>query len=524
MSGHRPYQRPVLAALVGTAGLSLLSAAIYALLWWADFGGRAEGADPLTLLSRPEAADTVAGLGEVTVAVLGIAITVVAIIVELAANRYTPRITELFIRDPINASVLSFFAITSALVIATAMSVHGGIYPRVMVVAVVLAMLAALLLVLPYFLYVFDFLTPRSVILRIEGRAVDGLRLARRHPRRTDRARIETATAIEQLGEIALNSVGKKDKAIGIATLNALAEVAENSLATREQLPPTWFDAEALAATDQDFVSFHRDITRRMTDRRTWVEMKVLRQFQGVFAEALHNLADVAHIVAIHTRTLAVLAAEVDDREAVRLCMRFVHTYFRAAINARDVRSAYNVFNEYRTLAESLLAEGRDDLVVEIAERSKFYGQLAFSRQLPFILETAAYDLCTLLEAAYDRGAPSHDPVLAIFLELDREPDGGDHQEASLRGVRKAQTKLAAFYLHRGAEPLARRIFEDMREEDPERLRSIRAEIEALDEPEFWEVSDRGINFDWVPLERRPHLATFFGWFEQLRAAELAAT
>ena len=50
------------------------------------------------------AQNTLGSAGEVVAAVLAIAITVVAIIVELASNRYTHRITELFVREPINFS------------------------------------------------------------------------------------------------------------------------------------------------------------------------------------------------------------------------------------------------------------------------------------------------------------------------------------------------------------------------------------------------------------------------------------
>lgn len=504
-----------MAAFLSTAGLVLVSAALYTVLWWVDFGTSGGGTDPLSLVGHPDAAGTVAGLGEVTVAVLGIAITVVAIIVELAANRYTPRITELFIRDPINASVLAFFAVTSALVLATSMSLYGPSYPAFMVTVVVGAMLLSLVAILPYFLYVFDFLTPRSVVLRIQRRAVDGLTLGTRGDSLVPSGQAELATGVEQLGDIALNSVGKKDKAIAIATLNALSDVAEAAIVARDALPERWFDTEPFAETDQDFVSFHPEITRRVTERRTWVEMKVLRQFQGVFGEALHDSQDVAHIVAIHTRALAILAADTREIEVVRLCLRFMHTYFRQAINARDVRSAYNVFNEYRTLGEALIGTPNEELVLEMADRGRFYGQLAFQRQLAFILETAAYDTCSLLELAYDRSSAIHDRLLHTFLELDREPDGGEHQEASLRGVRKAQTKLATFYLARGEEALARRIFEDMRHEPPERVRSIRRELEAITEPEFWEVSDRGKDFDWVPDAQRAQYPTFFGWFEE---------
>src|SRR5690606_20632937 len=68
------------------------------------------------LLVRPNASSAFAALNnaaEVVAALLGIAITVVAIIVELASNRYTHRITELFVSEPINFGVMGFFVITA---------------------------------------------------------------------------------------------------------------------------------------------------------------------------------------------------------------------------------------------------------------------------------------------------------------------------------------------------------------------------------------------------------------------------
>lgn len=513
---RRPYHRPVLAALTGTLALVVVAGTAYAGLWWLDFGGDPTALDPLTLFGLPDAADTIGGLGEVTIAVLGIALTVVAIIVELAANRYTPRVTELFLRDPINAVVLSLFALTAALVVATSMSLSGPSYPTRMVQIVVVAMIVSMLAILPYFIYVFDFLTPRSVVHRIEEHALIGLRRARRaRGGAVGRARAELRRSVEQLGEIALNSVQKKDKAIAVSAVQALAEIAEHAVQAHPRLPEAWFDVRTIGGTDQDFVSFHPDIIHRITRRHTWVEVKVLRQFQSIVSESLTDLQDIAHIAAIHTRHLAISAHTHDHPHAEQICFDFLHTYFRAAINGRDVRSAYNIFNEYRALAEELLDHGAYDRVLTIAERFQFYGQLAFSRQLPFILETAAYDLCTLLEAAHARQAPCHDALLDVFLELDREPDGGQHQEASLRGVRKAQVKLATYYLLHHETKHARRIFTDMRDEEPERLASIREEIEQTVEPEFWEVSDRGTNFDWLPPERRALMALYFGWFDE---------
>ena len=120
-----------------------------------------------------------------------------------------------------------------------------------------------------------------------------------------------------------------------------------------------------------------------------------------------------------------------------------------------------------------------------------------------------------MIEQAYTNESVVHDDLQEVFLDVDREPEGDRTKEVALRGVRKAQVKLATFYLAVDAEDYARRVFEDMKDELPERLDSIREELEAISQPDFWEVTDRGVNFDYLPPERRSKLTEFFGWFGQ---------
>jgi hypothetical protein len=56
----------------------------------------------------------------------------------------------------------------------------------------------------------------------------------------------------------------------------------------------------------------------------------------------------------------------------------------------------------------------------------------------------------------------------------------------------------------------ADRICADMRGEKPERMASIRAELVAVNEKEFWEVTDRGVNFDFLDPSRKEKLDEFF--------------
>jgi hypothetical protein len=242
--------------------------------------------------------------------------------------------------------------------------------------------------------------------------------------------------------------------------------------------------------------------------------MKVLRQYQMLYGETLNRMRDINYLIAINTRKLAEMAAASGSPQTVALALKFMNTYLRATINSRDVRTAYNVLNQYRLLAEFGLRNRRHDMVVNVAKWFKYYGQLGFTAGIPFVLETSAYDLCRLNILAYELDAPCRGELLDIFLEVDKEAEEGHELEASLRGVRKAQVKLAAYYLNRGATTLARVIFEDMKSEVPGRLTSIRKELESIDTPDFWEVSDRGINFDYMKPSEKEMLPTFFGWFE----------
>lgn len=500
--------------------LAGLCALIWSSLWLVDLAGT-PGAGPLALLRDPDVREALSSFSEVTVAVLGIAITVVAIIVELAANRYTPRITELFVSDPVNQLVMSGFVVSSTLVVWINLSLHAPALPTSMMIAAAGLMSASLLSILPYFVYVFDFLSPTRIITHIRRQCVRSVsRVARRGAHAVTLGRHELLTGIEQLGDIALNSVDKKDKPLALSSLAALGELAREMVDRKRRLPDAWFDTSVLARHDQDFIALHPDMVSVLTERRTWVEMKILRQYQGVFGEAVNRMRDVNHLIAIHTRTLAVHALQAGDTHTMQLAIRFLNTYMRASLNARDVRTSYNLLNEYRVLAEQFVHAGEHDAVLDLAQRIKFYGQLAFTMNLAFILESAAYDLCSLLEIADACDATCHDALLDLFLELDREPEGdGKAQEASLRGVRKAQIKLATHYLARGHLPPARRIYEDMRGERRERLHNIRQELEGIVEAEYWEVSDRGLNFEWLPPERRAELGTFFGWFTQSQPA-----
>jgi len=327
---------------------------------------------------------------------------------------------------------------------------------------------------------------------------------------------------VEELADVALNAMEHKDKGVSMASLDAMQAMVLEYQIVRAELPESWFRVEGELAHNPDFVSMSPDVLGAVTRRRIWFEMKVLRQYQTLYNEALNRTRDINYVVAINTRHIAEAALNSKHEELLELSLKFFNTYMRATVNAKDVRTAYNVLNQYRLLAEGCLEHQDGRRALEIARYFKYYGLVSFNAKLPFILETVAYDLCTLCEVAFDRRAPVAEELLLIFLTVDREGEN-DVQETSLRGVRKAQVKLATHYLRHGAEPLARLVFDDMARESRERLASIRDELMAVRSSEFWEISDRGVNFDFLDAERKGRMLEFFGWFSDLRPPGIVA-
>jgi hypothetical protein len=509
-------------AVLGTAALLLFTVTLVI-----DAFGTGAGWRALTGLfdADPDMAwNTLGNLAQTVAAILGIAITVVSIVVELAANRYTPRITDLFIRAPANFAVLGFFLVSCLYCVWISISVRADFIPHVGIAVTVVLLSLSLLLLIPYFAYVFRFLEPQRVIARLGDDAARSLEdVPGADPRTVDGVKSRVVEDVEHLGDIVLNAVGHRDKAIAMEAVASLARILDGHAGAKPRMGETWFAIGPELASNPDFVSMAPEVIEDLSSHRLWLEMKVLRQYQTAFAEALDRQREVNYMIAIHTRRLAERCLAAGDPDALGLSIKFFNTFLRAAINARDVRTGYNIFHQYRLVGEAALRRGDTRTVLDVGRHFAYYGQVAFASGLPFLLETAAYDLCTLNECAAETDVPAdlRDALLDLFLEVDKESEGVHEHEESLRGVRKAQVKLATFYLARGRESEARRIQADMEREPDHRLRSIRAELDRVGSRYFWEITDRGLNMDYIAPERRVHLRRFFEWFGgRLDAAE----
>ena len=115
--------------------------------------------------------DAVSSLAGMIAAVFGIVITVVSIIVQLSADRYTG-VARMFLRDRVNLVVMGYYLIACVCGVWLSVSIHRDYVPRMALLVMISATTLGLVLMAPYFRYVFWFLEPMNIISRIRSEAV----------------------------------------------------------------------------------------------------------------------------------------------------------------------------------------------------------------------------------------------------------------------------------------------------------------------------------------------------------------
>ncbi|RYE77104.1 MAG: DUF2254 domain-containing protein, partial [Myxococcales bacterium] len=448
------------------AGMSLaIFTALFALDYFVTGGGPFE--HPTSIVQRyfgfdpDKISDAVSALSGMIAAVLGIVLTVVSIVVQLSAERYTG-VAKMFFRDRTNIAVLAFYVISCVCGIWFSVSLRSGWVPRATLLAVMASTTGGLVLMAPYFAYVFRFLEPASIIARIAAEAVDTARSGTQETDLAQQARRqdETLSAMEELTDICSNSISGKDKIIASNAVDALKDLALAYLVFKRDARGRWFGIGPALRRNPDFVAMDPESLADLEERRTWVEWKVMRQYLGIYNEAQSSMRDINYLIAINTRYLGEAAVKDGDHELITLVLRYMNSYLRSTLNARDVRTAYNVLNQYRLLVESMLRAGRDDDAATAVGHMKYYGHTSFQMNLAFVAETVAYDISALCSLAHDLRSSQEDTLLRLFLDLDI-PASEREKEQGLKGVRKAQVKLAAYYLAAGDTEKAARIRDD---------------------------------------------------------------
>ncbi len=429
----------------------------------------------------------------------------VGMAVPLTANIYSLKFLDFFIKNPVNAVVLIFVVLANLSGAWAVYSTKNAAIPIFQLNFVFLLTMGCLLLLFPYLNYVFRFLHPNTLLKLLEGEIHANLRAAR-HSARGKEVRGKVAETLEHIANISIRSIDRADRNTAISGVLTLERIARDYWKRKEGISPAWFLPE------QDiFLGFSSQAIEEMRASRSWLEMKLYYQLLEILRAACPRMPELTSTLARSLRELGLANASIQDQALRELVMEYFNTFLRLALNRRDVRSVFIIFHQYRNFAEAINQEFPEQ-VLEIAYYFQYYGQLAQDQQMPFVVETVAYDLGQLVQQAWETQASNREELLERFLRYDLD------KKRALPGVKKAQALLASYFLLAGRpEPveLIRASFEGL---DPLFLKTIREDLLRVTRQKYWEISERRMNIEFVPDPQREKLRQFFKDIETMAA------
>ncbi len=435
--------------------------------------------------------------------VLAITFTVVAIAVPLTANLYSLKFLEFFIKDRINAFMLTLVVSADMASFWMIYSIKENAVPVFLLHLVFSLLLLCLSLLFPYLYYVFRFLHPNTLLERLEAEITDDLRAAARTPRRAGRYRRSVADGIEHIANMAIRSIDRTDRNTAIESVLTMERVARAYWQLKEQLPPAWFVADT-----SFFLGFSSRAVEDFTASRSWAEMKLLSQLRQVMSAAIPRMHDVIDTIAKVLRKLGSEEIAHHDTALREIIMEYFNTFLRLALSRRDARSAFSLLDHYRTYATALNADF-PDFVLEIAYYFEFYGHLARDSQITFIVEAVAHDLSALVWAAWEAHAVNRAKLLERFLHYDAQ------SPHPMLGVKKSQAILASYLLQAGETESVEQIRRAFARLEPSVIATLRDDLLHIKRERYWEIIERRNNIYFVPEPQRAKLVEFL---DSLRA------
>eukprot|EP01043_Picozoa_sp_COSAG02_P048231 COSAG02_NODE_4719_length_5057_cov_5.814240_1_plen_349_part_00 len=171
---------------------------------------------------------------EVVFAVVGIALSIVSLILQLSATRYSPFVVDLFFRDSVSSFVMNFFVGTAIYCLWINCLLGNNdlnFMPRISVIVMMVGMTISSLMIIPFFQYVFAFIQPKT---QVDIMVSEALEAALTHTAQTSSEMLVRQTkvldSVQRLSEYALSAVHQKDAAIAFHCVSNMVRHCKRDL------------------------------------------------------------------------------------------------------------------------------------------------------------------------------------------------------------------------------------------------------------------------------------------------------
>lgn len=486
-------------------GITLILYLIYAFFVF-DWSESAAGFLKTVLWTDPENVnDALGSFVELLAAILGLMITVVAIVLQLAAQRYGTRLIDLFLADKTNRFYFVFMVCSLLLAIIIVYAIKDEYYPSFAVQLLLVLTLIEIALLGPYFLFVFKFLTPTNLLSSIQENNRSSIVSAteRKNYPYLKKYQNEVATSFEQVTDTALSATSQMDRNLGLMAINQTREMLLDYLQHKHKLPKLWF----LVSQDK-FIGISSEFYEEFCEKRLWVEAKAFMDMELIYRSCISSMSDAVSAIAYNTRLIGEAAIKTKDDDLLEMAVKFYNTFIRVSINAKNIRAIFNLFYQYRLLTESIF-DYDTKLSAKIFGHFLYYGETCLQQGLGFVLLTAAFDLGSMVATAYDKNVKNIKELLLIFMALEDKVDRKKDM-VWYTAVRNAQLILVTYLLSKGDKELIPIVVEDLKSETLNQLIRWRDDLLAIEDRKFWEFTDRGYRFEYIDETQKKFLKLFY--------------
>src|SRR5262249_3544605 len=142
----------------------------------------------------------------------------------------------------LNIQVAAYYVITCVASVWLSTAVQAQYVPVLTLTALLAMTTGGLVIMVPYFGYVFWFLEPQNIVRRIREEAIAHVSegALRQDEKVCFAAQAQTLFALEELTDIANSSISGKDKIVASAAVDALKDFAIEYLKVKPLASDTW--------------------------------------------------------------------------------------------------------------------------------------------------------------------------------------------------------------------------------------------------------------------------------------------
>jgi hypothetical protein len=452
---------------------------------------------------------------------LGLVCTTSIIVLQMAATRFTPHVAKLFFGDPFVISGLGFYAVLNIYVVWLSFAVAGGYNARYGMLILVILFTISLALCLPFFVFLFFFVNPKKVIEKIMDEAIRECT----NPKVPNVLYSQGVSieGVERLSYFALHALNHQDISLALYATDAMCSSTIVYGENKALMPVDWHKVSESTRSSSDFFTLSERAIDGLQERKTWFEFKVLKQYQCLFEKSLASFRALGFRVCVDTREIAESAGLHGDLDTFDLCCKFMNTFIRKAVNSKDINMVCGCLHQYRQMAEFLLIQRgmlmgekglSDSQITErplhILKCMRYYAHLCIDRDLGFVAKVATFDMSIIVKRALNKTVEGSERFLDVLVSMSAR---NNITKLTLQGIRQTQVTFATDLLLAGDTKNAKCIYKCMEDDATEVLQGVYNDLKYVEEQDFWEVSERNTNIDFITEEQKKELETFFRWF-----------